>query len=167
MLAANNAPTIITEIPKPPFIFLNKAAIESKRFSAIFDFSNIIPMNINIGIATKVSFVIIPNILLGRANKIDRSKLLVRLHTKANRMETPDKVKATGYPSIRTKITITNRDIASIFKILYQSFLLFLKMIAKVRRQPLIIYSFLIYIILVSHLLLLKTLKVQKKKLHN
>ncbi len=119
VLAANNAPTIITEIPKPPFTFLNKADIESKRFSAIFDFSNIIPMNINIGIATKVSFVIIPNILLGKANKIDKSKLFVRLHAKANRIDTPDKVKATGYPSIRTKITITKREIASIFKFLF------------------------------------------------
>ena len=116
VLAANNAPTIITEIPKPPFIFLNKAAIESKSFSAIFDFSNIMPINMNIGIATKVSFVIIPNILLGKAYKIDKSKLFVRLQIKANKIDTPDRVKATGYPSIKTRITITNNKIASISK---------------------------------------------------
>ena len=96
VLAASRAPTIITEIPKPPFTFLNKEAIESKRFSAILDFSNIIPININIGIATKVSFVIIPKILLGSAKRIDKSKLFVRLQIKANKIDTPERVKATG-----------------------------------------------------------------------
>ena len=96
VLAANKAPTIMTEIPKPPLTLLNKDDIASKSLSAILDFSNIIPMNINIGIATKVSFVIIPKILLGKANKSVKSKLFVKLQIIAKIIDTPDRVKATG-----------------------------------------------------------------------
>ena len=74
MLAANNAPTMITEIPSPPFMLLNNTDMLSKSFSAIFDFSRVIPINIKIGIATRVSLVSIPNILLGNAYKIEISK---------------------------------------------------------------------------------------------
>jgi hypothetical protein len=55
-----------------------------------------IPININIGIAIKVSLVIIPNILLGNAKRIDKSKLPVRLQNKAKIIDTPDNVNATG-----------------------------------------------------------------------
>jgi hypothetical protein len=53
-------------------------------------------MKINIGIATRVSFVISPKILLGRAYRSVKSKLLLRLQAKANKIETPERVKATG-----------------------------------------------------------------------
>jgi hypothetical protein len=116
VLAANNVPTITTEMPRPPFTLWNKDDIDSKRFSAILDFSNITPIKINIGIAISVSFVIMPNILLGKANNMDKSKLLVKLHKIAKIIDAPDKVKATGYPSINKKITIIKRSIESILK---------------------------------------------------
>ena len=98
--------------------------MDSKRFSAILDFSNITPIKINIGIAMSVSFVIIPNILLGKAYNMDKSKLLVKLHKIAKIIDAPDNVKATGYPSINKKITIMKRSIESIFKPPYWNSLL-------------------------------------------
>ncbi len=55
VVAASNAPTKITDIPKPPGIGPNNCPIVTKRSSAIFDFCSIIPMKINKGIAIKVS----------------------------------------------------------------------------------------------------------------
>tara|TARA_B100001996_G_C18665495_1_gene594721 strand:- start:1120 stop:1356 length:237 start_codon:yes stop_codon:yes gene_type:complete len=75
------------------------------------------PINIKIGIAIKVSFVIIPKILLGKAYKIDKSKAPVMLHIIAKIIDTPDRVKATGYPSINAKITITKRRMESIINV--------------------------------------------------
>ena len=55
VVAASNAPTKITEIPRPPGIGPKSWPIVTKRSSAIFDFCSIIPININSGIAIKVS----------------------------------------------------------------------------------------------------------------
>ena len=55
VVAANNAPTKITEIPNPPGIGPNNCPILINRSSAIFDFSSIIPIKINRGIAINVS----------------------------------------------------------------------------------------------------------------
>jgi hypothetical protein len=55
VVAASNAPTKITEIPNPPGIGPNNCPIVTKRSSAILDFCNIIPININNGIAINVS----------------------------------------------------------------------------------------------------------------
>ena len=55
VVAASNAPTKITDIPRPPGMGPNNCPIVTKRSSAIFDFCSIIPMKINKGIAIKVS----------------------------------------------------------------------------------------------------------------
>ena len=65
VLAANKVPTMITEIPKPLFKFPNISDIDSKSFSAIFDFSKITPIKTKRGTATKVELVMIPNNLFG------------------------------------------------------------------------------------------------------
>jgi len=67
--AANKAPTIDTDIPKPPLIFWKTLSIFSKSSSATFDFSNIVPIKTNSGTAIRISFVIVPNILWGIAFK--------------------------------------------------------------------------------------------------
>ena len=49
--AASNAPTITTEIARPPLSFPNKKAIVRNICSAMPDFSSIIPMKTNKGTA--------------------------------------------------------------------------------------------------------------------
>ena len=55
VVAANKAPTKITEIPSPPGIGPNNCPILINKSSAILDFSNMIPMKMNNGIAMSVS----------------------------------------------------------------------------------------------------------------
>ena len=55
VVAANNAPTKITDIPNPPGIGPKSCPIVTNKSSAIFDLCNIIPIKINNGIAIRVS----------------------------------------------------------------------------------------------------------------
>jgi hypothetical protein len=96
VLAASRAPTIIIEIDNPPFVPLKAAAIFSSIFAAIPDFSKIVPIKINSGTANKVILFIIPKILIGMLLKIVGSKIPKGIHIKANNIETPARVKATG-----------------------------------------------------------------------
>ena len=72
--AANNAPTITTEIPKPPRIVPNRRPIFSNSSSAILERSSIVPMNIKSGTATRTSFVMTPKMRCGNAIKKAKSK---------------------------------------------------------------------------------------------
>ena len=63
--AANRAPTIITEIPRPPALLPNSFPIASSNLKAMFDFSSMTPINTNRGTATKVSAFMTPKILSG------------------------------------------------------------------------------------------------------
>jgi hypothetical protein len=53
----------------------------------------------NKGTANKVTLFIIPKILIGMLLNIEASNTPKGMQAKANNMETPDKVNATGYPS--------------------------------------------------------------------
>ena len=96
MLAASKAPTIIIEIDKPPLTFLKAAAIFSNIFAAIPDLSRIVPIKINNGTASKVTLFMMPKILIGILLKIVESNIPNGMHIKANIIETPPRVKATG-----------------------------------------------------------------------
>ncbi len=53
VLAANNAPTITTDIAKPLSVLLNKAFISFIKLSAIFVFSKIKPIKMKSGTAKR------------------------------------------------------------------------------------------------------------------
>ncbi len=61
--AANNIPTKTTPMPSPPFVLPKSSPMELSRPAAIFVFSNMIPIKINRGTATKGSLIMVPNIL--------------------------------------------------------------------------------------------------------
>ena len=67
VLAANNIPTNVTEIAKPPLNRPNMIAIDVNKFSAILDFSNIAPIKTNNGTANNVWLLIVPKIRFGKA----------------------------------------------------------------------------------------------------
>ena len=58
--AASSAPTIVTDMPSPPRRLPNSFAISSSSSSAIFAFSRIAPIKMNIGTAISVELVIAP-----------------------------------------------------------------------------------------------------------
>ena len=96
VLAANKAPTAIIEILRPPLIFLKARAMFSSIFAATPDLSRIVPININNGTANKVTLFIIPKILRGILFRIDSSNSPKGMHIRANKIDTPDNVNATG-----------------------------------------------------------------------
>tara|TARA_Y100000739_G_C20444337_1_gene389330 strand:- start:248 stop:481 length:234 start_codon:yes stop_codon:yes gene_type:complete len=76
-----------------------------------------VPIKINSGTANKVILFIIPNILIGMLLKIVGSKIPKGIHNKANNIETPARVNATGYPiksAAHIKIS-RRRGISSIY----------------------------------------------------
>ena len=96
VLAASNAPTIIIEIDKPPLILLNAVAMFSSIFAATPDLSRMVPIKINSGTARRVILFMIPKILIGILLKIVGSKISKGTQIKANKIETPANVSATG-----------------------------------------------------------------------
>ena len=99
VLAASKAPTIIIDIDNPPIIPLKAFAIFSSIFAAIPDLSRIVPIKINNGTARSVTLFIIPKILMGMLLKIVGSNIPKGTQINANKIDTPARVKATGYPS--------------------------------------------------------------------
>ena len=110
VLAASKVPTNNIEIPRPLLYLLNKLDIEVNNSSATLDFYKITPINTNNGTATSVAFVIIPKSLFGIVSSRFISKTPKILATKAKRMETPPKVKATGNPKRRLKQITKNNN---------------------------------------------------------
>ena len=55
--AASRAPTMVTDMARPPRSRPNRRPISSSRASAIFDRSSMTPMNTNSGIAIRTSLV--------------------------------------------------------------------------------------------------------------
>ena len=110
VLAARRAPTTIIEILKPPLIFLNAKAIFANIFAAIPDLSRMVPIKINRGTARRVTLFIIPNILNGILFKIDSSNIPKGMQISANKIETPDRVNATGYPSSNAEQMSTSNN---------------------------------------------------------
>ena len=110
VLAASKVPTNKIEIPRPLLYLLNKEDMEVNNSSATLDFSKITPINTNNGTATSVAFVIIPKSLFGIVSRRFISKAPKILATKAKRMETPPKVKATGNPKRRVKQITKNNN---------------------------------------------------------
>ena len=88
--------TIIIDIDNPPLVFLKAAAIFSNIFAAMPDFSKMVPIKINKGTASNVMLFIIPKILIGMLLNIVGSNIPKGMHIKANKIEIPAKVKATG-----------------------------------------------------------------------
>ena len=104
--AASNMPTKMTAIPSPPFMPRINSSMVVRRFSAIFDFSSIIPMKTNNGTAIKVSLPIMSKIRLGMLcrNAISNAPNILAINAKSS--ETPASVKATGKP-ISSAMNIT------------------------------------------------------------
>jgi hypothetical protein len=75
-----------------------------------------VPININKGTARRVTLFIIPNILRGILFKIDSSNIPNGIQIRANKIETPESVNATGYPNKRARHikTKSNKGIISI-----------------------------------------------------
>ena len=96
VLAAKRAPTRIIEILNPPLMFLKAKAIFSSILDAMPDLSKTVPIKINKGTARSVTLFMMPNILKGILLKIAGSKMPNGMHIKANKMDIPDKVNATG-----------------------------------------------------------------------
>jgi hypothetical protein len=96
VLAAKRAPTRIIEILNPPLMFLKAKAIFSSILAAIPDLSKTVPININKGTARSVTLFIMPNILKGILLNISGSNNPKGMQIKANKMDIPDKVNATG-----------------------------------------------------------------------
>ena len=103
VVAANKAPTITTEIARPPLTRPNSLPIVSSNCSAMPDFSRITPMKTKSGTANKVKLVIMPHILRGNRSKnsIPRKRL-----PKPN--ATAPSVKATGKPSSNNRNNTAN-----------------------------------------------------------
>ena len=96
VLAARRAPTNIIDIDKPPFVFLNAAAIFSSIFAAMPDFSRTVPMYINNGTASNVTLFIIPKTLIGILLRMVGSNMPKGIQTTAKSIDIPASVKATG-----------------------------------------------------------------------
>jgi hypothetical protein len=90
------ASTGIVEMLEPPLIFLKASAIFSSIFDAMPDRSSTVPIKINSGTASKVTLFIMPNILKGILFKIDSSNIPSGIQIRANKIETPERVNATG-----------------------------------------------------------------------
>jgi hypothetical protein len=114
VLAASRAPTTIIEILRPPLIFLKAKAMFSNIFAAMPDLSRTVPININKGTARRVTLFIMPKILKGMLFKIDSSNIPKGIQIRANRIETPESVNATGYPNKRTRHIKTKSNIGII-----------------------------------------------------
>ena len=69
VVAASSAPTRITATAKPPRIGPNTWPTVSSRSSAMPERSRMIPMNVKKGIASRVSFCMMPNTRCGSAWK--------------------------------------------------------------------------------------------------
>jgi len=67
VVAASNAPTRITAIAKPPRTGPNTWPTVSSRSSAILERSRMMPMNVKNGMASSVSFCMMPSTRRGRA----------------------------------------------------------------------------------------------------
>ena len=77
-------------------MFLKAKAMFSSILAAIPDLSKTVPIKINNGTARSVTLFMMPNILKGILLKIAGSKTPNGIHIKANKMDIPDKVNATG-----------------------------------------------------------------------
>ena len=95
VLAASNIPTIVTEIPNPPFIEPKSIDMVSRSPSAILDFSNITPIKTNRGTAINTSLFMMPNKRLGIASRKTESKWPVSAPMPANRRPVPARENAT------------------------------------------------------------------------
>ena len=109
MLAANNIPIKVTAIASPPLKPENKLDKLIRRFSAILDFSNVMPMNMNRGIANSVVLVMIPYNLFGSPIKKASSKTPKIIPIKAKIRDVPANAKATGIPINKIAMMIMNR----------------------------------------------------------
>ena len=111
--AASSAPTINTEIPRPPRSRPNSRPIESSSSSATRDFSSMIPMKTKSGTASSVSFHMAPpKIRDGIAPMSDGSNTPSIQPTPAIKSADPARVKAMGNPAIRLSIVTANSPTA-------------------------------------------------------
>jgi hypothetical protein len=96
VLAAKRAPTIIIEMLRPEFVFLNTMAMSLSILAAMPDLSKTTPIKTNNGTASSVWLFMIPKMRMGRVlNKLGSKKSIV-IPKSANKIEVPAKVNATG-----------------------------------------------------------------------
>src|SRR5690606_20572675 len=105
--AAIIAPTTVTERPSPPRSRPNSKLIVSSSSSARRDRSSMTPMNTNSGTATSTSFVIVPKMRCGSADRKASSKTPRAIPRTAKISATPPSVKATGEPQSSAPQTAT------------------------------------------------------------
>ena len=114
VLAAKRAPTIIIEMLRPEFVFLNTMAMSLSILAAIPDLSKTTPMKTNSGTASRVWLFMIPKIRMGIVLNRLGSKKSNAMPRSANKIEVPARVKATGYPSSKVMQIKTIRIIGII-----------------------------------------------------
>ena len=108
VVAANKAPTRITAIATPPRTGPNTWPTVSSRSSAMPERSRIIPMKVKNGIASKVSFCMMPKIRSGRAWNKAAGKMPASIPTKPSAKPVAARPKATGKPVNRTMNSVIN-----------------------------------------------------------
>ncbi len=96
VLAANNIPTTVTEMPSPPLNCPNSLLRSSSNSSAIFAFSSVIPIKTKRGTAMSVSLFMIPKSRLGTVPRNAISNTPNSEPIKAKKSATPPKLNATG-----------------------------------------------------------------------
>ena len=122
VVAAIKAPTKITAMATPPRTGPNTWPTVSSRSSAMPDFCKMMPMNVKNGMASKVSFCMMPMMRKGKAWKSDGGKMPASMPMYPNPKPQAAKAKATGKPvssnnksppnMMGTKLTL--RNVASI-----------------------------------------------------
>ncbi len=108
VLAANSAPTTITDMPRPPVRFPSPLAMAVSSSSAILARSKVTPMRMKSGTATSVSLVMVPNIRPESAATKLASKCPAITPTAAKSSAVPASVSATGKPKSSNTQTLPN-----------------------------------------------------------
>ena len=100
VVAASSAPTRITAMATPPRTGPNTWPTVSSRSSAMPDRSRIIPMNVKKGMASSVSFCMMPKMRSGSAWNMAEGKMPASIPMKPKARPVAARPKATGKPVI-------------------------------------------------------------------
>ena len=106
--AASRAPTMLTEMPRPPRKVPNSRPMLSSSSSATLERSSITPMKTKSGTAISTSLVMVPKTRWGRKAMKSMSKMPSEMPMIAKARATPARVKATGKPASSTRHTVAN-----------------------------------------------------------
>ena len=108
VVAASSAPTKITASARPPRMGPNTWPTESSRSSAMPLRSSTRPMKVKKGTASSVSLAMMPISRCGSQAMMDDGKMPSSMPRKPKNSPQAPRLKATGKPRIRKKISPTN-----------------------------------------------------------